>query len=338
MKLNTKDLWVWQFDQDGSVTQLIDKAKTAGCGVIVKVLDGVHYQATFDHHPDAIDSPLKAATIARRFEEAGVPCSFWANTTGQTSVDYEARAILETDRAWRPRTWFLDTEPYEYFFVGPYASPSFAQTLVNAVKGYSKANVADGASATLVVCPDARPWSVNANIDAFCSSAADAIAPQCYWRTFAGNETMYRRYGYPVDPNDPEAKIGPNFVVKTAFQFYSKYGKPILPIFQGDANADEMRAAIDVVRYFNTVKPDSVPEFSVWRAGVIPVDVPNVLSQYTPPGSVDSPTPVDPATEALKTQAALRGAAASLSGQLPDGNSVQLMQNVLDFFKSQQGK
>ena len=321
MKFNTKDLWVWEFSDDGSVVQLIDKAKRAGCGVIIKVLDGVNYQATFDHHPDAIDSPMKAATIARRFEEAGVPCSFWVNPRGVQDVSYEARAILETDRAWRPRAWYLDTEPYEQFWEG---TPDEARRLVQAIKGYSKANHADGLAATVIAAPDARPWAINDSMAAFCEEA-DAIAPQCYWRTFESNGSYYARYGFPPPPEGVTA----NFVLATAYRFFTdRFHKPVLPIFQGDSDAVETKQAQDVVHFVGGLG------LSVWRAGVTNDDVIQQLAQFTPPGSTDEGTVVDPRVAALETALKVRAAAVVVASRLPDGTSIQDLQNILDFFRA----
>lgn len=321
MKFNTKDLWVWQFSEDGSIDQLIDQAKRAGCGVIVKVLDGVNYQATFDHHPDAIDSPKKAATVARRFEEAGVPCSFWVNPRGVQDVSYEARAILETDRAWRPRAWYFDVEPYQQFWEG---TPDQARRLIQAVKGYSKVNHADGLAATVIAAPDARPWAINDSMAAFCQEA-DAIAPQCYWRTFETNGTYYARYGFPPGPEGVTA----NFVLATAYRFFTdNFHKPVLPILQGDSNGAETKQAQDVVQYVGGLG------LSVWRAGVTNDEVVQQLSRFTPPGATDEGTVVDPEKEKLKTLMLLRQAAAVTASKLPDGSSVQDMQNILDFFKA----
>lgn len=320
MELVGKSLWVWEFSTDGSVSQIIERAKKANAGVIVKVLQGVHFMSDFDRHPDSIDSPRKAQAIRDRFEQAGVPCSFWSVPTGETDIQFEAKATLEVINQARPRTWYLDVEPYQSFWQG---TPDAASTLVRAIQGYSAAADAYHRPLTVVAAPDGRPWAMNDSITAFCQQA-DAVAPQCYWRTFADNGKMYQAYGY-----DPFANGGPgvtpNFTITAALKFFDRFKKPILPVFQGDSSADELRQAIDVVEYLKLLG------YSVWRLGVVPDAELTVMAPFAPPGAADAgAAPVNPELALVKLADALRIDAVKAAVDLDPVR----MQNVINFLKN----
>lgn len=119
--------------------------------------------------------------------------------------------------------WYLDAEPYAGYWHGDPSQPASIRPIL----------YANGIPIYATIDPRVIG---NPSMDAFCE-AADFIAPMCYWTTF---ET------------DMDA------LVMGAFSQFEHFGKPIRPVFPGDATAYDLEQAIRIA-----------PRFGVWRAGTV---------------------------------------------------------------------
>ncbi|HWO72754.1 MAG TPA: twin-arginine translocation signal domain-containing protein, partial [Dehalococcoidia bacterium] len=254
-------VWVWQFDRDALADQVREALSQRSLGVIVKTHDGVDWMAKWDRSVHAIWGPEQVAWLARFFSERNVAFHAWCVPKG---IDPVAEAIacsivIEAGA----QSVYLDLEPGDgtNFWTGSRdAALRFGEELRRLQP-----------KAHIVVAPDARPWqAAKVPLDEFVAFS-DEIAPQAYWRTFdtPANHTRMAQHGYPVGP----AGVTPELIVNMTVDIFSRFGKPVSPIGQGNAPAEEWQRFLGMLIQRQGVKA------SVWRYGTSDPSVWDVIGQ-----------------------------------------------------------
>jgi hypothetical protein len=217
-------------------------------GVIVKTHDGTTWMSRWDKAADAVFGPQQVRRLATFFGQQGVPFATWCVTRGIDPVA-EAQICSEVLNS-GTNTLYLDLEPAEganYWQAGAAEAVAFGRELRHLQP-----------RAHLVVAPDARPWQVEKVPMAEFASFCDEIAPQAYWRLFdsPANHRKLAEYGFAAGPVTPE------LILDVTAHTFRGYGRPVSPIGQGDANADDWQ------RFMGSAVAGGSQALSVWRYGI----------------------------------------------------------------------
>ena len=116
---------------------------------------------------------------------------------------------------------------------------------------------------------------------------SDEIAPQSYWKTFntPANYTRFAESGYPVPPEG----ITPEFLLAVGNAVLAPYGKPIVHTGQGATNeGNEWRT------FITSSFGRGSDHVTVWRHGVTPPLILDVLRELPPPEPPKPPAPPEP--------------------------------------------
>jgi hypothetical protein len=241
-------VWVWQFDRDGLPNQIRADLARGGMGIALKTHDGTSWMSRWDKNEHAVDGPWQVERLVSYFAEWGVPFHAWCVITGIEPY-WEAKMCAEVLDA-GAQSLYLDVEASDgsnYWQGTPEAALEFGHHL-----RYFQPN------AQVVLAPDARPWNLEALPIAELASISNAVAPQAYWRSF-DSPANYRRlteHGYPV-----EGGVTPELISLVSQETFGRYGLPVAPIGQGNADA------ADWDRFINASQTHSFDTVSVWRYG-----------------------------------------------------------------------
>jgi LysM repeat protein len=256
-------VWVWQFTTDASPEKIAGKLRENDLGILLKTHDGVKWMAEYDKSPYAVSGPAQVATLAKYYEQSGVPFHAWAVIHGSDPLG-EARMAADVLAA-GARSLFLDVEPSSGFWVG---TPADALTFGRELRRLQP-------NGRIILSLDPRPWMLkDVPVKEF-ASFSDEIAPQQYWRTF-NTPANYRRFqesGYPV----PAEGITPEFLLAVSKKVFEPLGRPLLHVGQGATpEKDEWR------RFIDGAYGGGSDIVSVWRYGVTSTDVFNTLREIPP--------------------------------------------------------
>ena len=138
----------------------------------MKTHDGLEWMSKYDKSKYAVSGPAQVATLAKYFEDAGVPFHAWAVVKNEDKM-LEARMAADVLKA-GARSLIIDLEPGNSFWVGP-GSDALAY-------GKELKRLAPGSKISLSI--DARPWMMTKLPIKEFASFSDEILPQSYWRTF----------------------------------------------------------------------------------------------------------------------------------------------------------
>jgi murein DD-endopeptidase MepM/ murein hydrolase activator NlpD len=254
-------MWHWkgQAVAENTIDQLASNLKAFAPNIKhiwVKVGDGSSWQGRFDDSAMAINGPESVDLWVRTLENYGMEFHAWIVLKGR-DIDGEAQIITETCQRPGVRSMILDVEPYEHYWR---AGREPIRPLMTRVRQ------AIGGAFHIGMAIDPRPAHFHTIFPDEWFPFINSVHPMCYWKTF-------RR---PVTD-----------VLEEAYQVWGNYGRPIIPILQGDAPVHEQTEAISVATQRFRARA-----VSWWRYGVI--------SQWTAVNStikVDAPPPTDPVEE-----------------------------------------
>ncbi len=279
-------VWVWRFDVDGDPQDVLNKARSAGTGIILKTHDGADWMGTYDKSPTAINGPLEVRQMADMFESQGVPFHAWCVVQGEDPIR-EAQICSDVLNN-GARTMIFDLEPSD--------GGSYWQGTDDAALQFGRELRRLQPHAYLSVAPDARPWQIDAVPTTQFASFCDAILPQAYWETFdsPANYRFINRLGYNVGPDG----VTPELILDMTADKLAPLGLPIRPIGQGAADGAEWQRFI---AHAYSRQMDSV---SVWRFGTASDDVWPTLHAMAPPPLVitQAKAPVAPPAVAPAVQ------------------------------------
>ncbi len=224
----------------------------------VKTTDGTDWMGRFDSdNPLAITGPAAIARWAQVLEANGLELHAWCVPKGQDVVA-EADLIIETCNVPGVRSMILDIEPYQGFWSG--GRENIRPFMTRLRRGV-------GGRFHIGMSVDPRPHHYNRIFPEEWRPFVNSIHPQCYWVSF----------DRPFDE-----------VLDEAYQVWGRYGLPIYPALQGNAQPSDMTQARDYSINFHSA--DGV---SWWRFGVIGPSqftaINHPIGDVDPPGDDDGP-------------------------------------------------
>lgn len=232
-------MWHWKGSSipERSIDEFITNMKRRAPNVKhiwVKFADGNAWQGDFDDNSDlAINGPSDIDRWVQKLEANGMSFHGWIVMKG-VDPDGEAQRIIETAQRPGVKSVILDVEPYDgYWEVGPEPIRPMMTKIRQTIGG--------GFHIGLSIDP--RRHHYNSIFPDEWFPFVNSVHPMCYW-------TSFRR---PVES-----------VIDETYAVWGNYGRPIIPILQGDATVQEQQQALDLIE--NRYGAKGV---SWWRYGVI---------------------------------------------------------------------
>lgn len=264
-------VWHWRGDSiaENTIEELAQNIKKYAPNVTqvwVKTSDytvssGAQWMGYWDTKRNmAIDGPASIDRWVQALGRYGLEFHAWCVPRGR---DLEAETNLIIQACSRPgvKSMILDVEPYDGFWMGGAEGVRpFMTRIRRAIPGSFHIGLAVDPRTRHYDTIHPREWSPFVN----------SVHTMSYWETF-------RR-----EPDD---------VLEESFRVWNTFGKPVIPILQGDAEPVDMEAAHNLAtqRY-------GARGLSWWRVGVIgPVEW-NAINRPIVPGT----TPVEPPSDEIK--------------------------------------
>ncbi|HEY7269594.1 MAG TPA: LysM peptidoglycan-binding domain-containing protein [Dehalococcoidia bacterium] len=241
--------WVWQFSADGAPNVIGADLRNNDLGIILKTHDGIEWMSQYDKSPYAVSGPKQVETLARYFEDAGVPFHAWFVVKG---IDPIREASMAADiLSAGARSVFIDLEPYSGFWQG---SASDA-----AIYGQELRRLQP--NGWIVTSVDSRPWILMQVPVGQFAAFSTMLAPQQYWRTFdtQANYDKFAQSGFPVPPGG----ITPEFLTDVSAKYLAPFGLGWAPV--GQANTNDLN---EWNRFISSSYAAGVRAVSAWRYGV----------------------------------------------------------------------
>jgi len=285
----THNMWVWRFDVDGDLKEVLENIRNSGMGVMLKCFEGPDWMSKHDSSPTSVRGPAQVRWFADFFESAGVPFHAWGVVKGQDPVGEAQVASEVLNNGARSMTFDLEPAENQHYWHG---TPESALHFGYEIRSRQP-------NAQLAVAPDARPWQIDAVPTAEFATFVNAILPQSYWQTF--NSPTNRRYLSERGFHVGDEGVTPELILNATHQKLAPFGLPIRPIGQGTAGAGDWQR---FVHHAYQLGMDSV---SVWRYGTTHPEVwPTLLRMAPPqPATPQVAAPVnDPAPQAQAESAA----------------------------------
>lgn len=278
------NMWVWRFDVDGDLNEVLARVKSSGMGVLLKCFEGPDWMAKHDSSPTSVRGPAQVRWFADFFESQGVPFHAWGVVKGQDVVG-EAQVSSEVlNSGARSLTFDLEPAENQHYWHG---TPESALQFGHEVRKRQP-------MAQLAVAPDARPWQIDAVPTAEFATFVNAIMPQSYWQTFNSptNLRYMRERGYEVGGEG----MSPELILNATAHKLAPFGLPIRPIGQGTAGAGDWQ------RFIHHAYQLGMDSVSVWRYGTTNNEIWETLGRMQPPQpaapQVAAPAAVAPAAAA----------------------------------------
>lgn len=253
---------VWQLNLDYPETSPPDSALPIDT-VYIKTHDGADWMSTYDSHPNAVSGPESIQNLIAIYGAQGIDVAAWFVPKG---TDYDAQvamAIQVIDSG--VTALYADLEPFAGFCYRDCAS------LV--INFWTRVRLARP-EARLGVIYDPRPWWWGASATSLWFANADVAMPMCYWETFAGQGAYGDPAGCVVQARADLDELSPNRSLE------------YLPILQGDSTAAAVQTALDA-----SVRA-GVSRVSLWRRGVVPNSVWDMIANYQAPSGPHCATQV----------------------------------------------
>ncbi len=259
---NRVALWFWKADSvpETSIDQLAQTIKRwapAVSAVFVKTSDGSNWQGTHDRsRAIAIDGINNVDQWVQTLARYGLDFHAWAVPKG-VDIAHESEKIIQVCQRPGVKSLILDVEPYNGFYTGGRQS---VRPLMTAIRAALPATFHIGLSM------DPRPQHYAAIFPDEWLPFVQSVHPQVYWASFQQT---------------------PEEALDAAFNTWTRFGRPIFPVLQGNADLDTMqRARIAAISKYH------VAGLSWWRLGAIsPTQWPAINV------NVDGTTPAPPPSE-----------------------------------------
>lgn len=251
-------MWHWkgQAIAENTIEQYVASMKSFAPNVKqmwVKIGDGSSWQGRFDNTPMAINGPESIDRWVQVLGQHGMEFHAWIVLKGR-DIDGEANLMVQACSRPGVKSLILDVEPYEHYWqVGP---EPIRPLMMKVRQGL-------GGAFHIGLCIDPRPQHYNSVFPDEWFPFVNSVHTMSYWKTF-------RR---AVDS-----------VMEETYRTWGNYGRPIIPILQGDAPVSEQQEARSIA-----INRFGAKAVSWWRYGVI-----SHWSAVNAPISIDTDTPVDP--------------------------------------------
>jgi hypothetical protein len=243
---------VWQLDRDydGLPPDKVLPIDT----VYIKTHDGTDWMSTYDDHPFAVSGPQSVHDLINMYSSIGIEVAAWFVPMG---TDYEtqltmAKQVIDTGVT----ALYADVEPYDGFCE--------EQCQALATNFWTRLRQ-ERPDARLGVIYDPRsPWRDYSGASIWMANS-DVVMPMCYWDTFEGQGPWGDPAGCVAQAKADAVALVPG------------HGFEYIPVLQGDSTPEKMQAALDAA-----VRAGS-ERVSIWRRGVVPGDVWNLIANYQQP-------------------------------------------------------
>lgn len=221
-------VFVWTFSIDAKPHVIGAVLKRNDLGIILKTHNGVEWMSKYDRSPFAVTGPGQVATLARYYEEAGVPFHAWTVIKG-IDVTREAQMAAEVLDA-GARSLFIDLEPFDRFWQGDAA---------DAVR-YGRELRRRAPNGRVVLSVDPRPWVIERLPMKEFAAFSDEIAPQQYWHSFdtTPNREGFAQVGFWVPPGG----VTPESLNEVSARIHGGYGLPSGPFRRRCSTVPDARA------------------------------------------------------------------------------------------------
>lgn len=231
-------IWHWkgQAVKERTIEELARNIKSRTPNVrslFVKTSDATRWQGDFDSGELAITGTDAVDRWVKTLEQNGLEFHAWCVLHG---LDTEAEANLINSVCQRPgvKSMILDIEPYAGYWQG-------GQSAVRQLMVKVRQLVGPAFHIGLSVDPRRQHYSTIFPAEWF--PFVNSVHPQTYWRTFGES---------------------PDETIADMYSVWGKYGRTIIPVFQGDASVSEQEAAHTLA-----TQKYGAPGLSWWRYGVI---------------------------------------------------------------------
>lgn len=255
-------IWHWKGDSLAErtieeVVRTLKKWAPHVKGLYVKTSDGSEWMGEYDKSMSlGIRGPHDVANWARIFQASGLEFHAWCVPKGKDIVA-EADIIVETATIPGVRSMIIDVEGHLGFWQG--GRDKIQPFMTRIRRGV-------GGDYTLGMSVDPRPQHMDAIFPDQWRPFFDSLHPQMYWELF----------DRPLDE-----------VIDEAYDTWQDFGLPIYPVFQGNANPDEMDLAIAYA-----IDKYEAESLSWWRLGAIgPTQFQVVNTPITRPEPPDEDPP-----------------------------------------------
>ena len=210
-------LWHWkgQGVPENTVTELATNIKRHAPNVNqvwVKTSDGGIWQGQWDSSAMAVDGPQSIDKWVADLVPHGLEFHAWCVLKGE-DIDAEAARIIEVCQRPGVKSMILDVEPYVGYWR---AGRDPIRPLMTKVRRVIPSEFHIGLSV------DPRPWHYDKIFPAEWLPFVNSVHPQCYWHTF----------GQSAED-----------VLQQTYQTWGSYGRPIIPVLDGDAPLLEQQTA-----------------------------------------------------------------------------------------------
>lgn len=263
------EAFIWRFNEDYPGSRA--DTETPISTVYINTHDGTNWMSKWDKNPNAISGPDSLRTMVQKYDALGIRTIAWFVPKGN---DYQAQiqmaqTVLDTG----VDALYSDVEPWTGFCDAD--CPALAENVWKPLR-------ASRPEAKLGVIYDPRPGQIGPSGLASWLSVADVALPMCYWNDFSR-----------APWNDPDgcirqasadlATIAPG---DAAIEY--------VPIVPGVAAQQEVKTAI------STIVSLGGNRMSIWRRGVVTVDVWSAIDESRPaPAPAPAQDPVEQVRERL---------------------------------------
>lgn len=201
--------------------------------VFVKTSDGADWQGRFDSSAMAINGPADVARWVQVLARYGLEFHAWCVPKG-SDPDAETQIINAVCQVQGVKSMILDVEPFAgYWQAGSAAIRPYMLNVRRVI----------GTKFHIGMTVDPRPWHFNSIFPREWYPFVNSIHPQVYWATF---------------------RSSPDEALLQMINTWGTYGRPILPILQGDAPVQEQLTAQTLA-----TQRFGFAGVSYWRYGVI---------------------------------------------------------------------
>lgn len=199
----------------------------------VKVGDGNSWQGRFDSSQMAVNGPADVDRWVQTLERYGLEFHAWTVLKG-VDIAGEASIMIETCKRPGVKSLIMDVEPYEHYWRA--GREPIAPLMTNV-----RSNIPDGFHIGLGIDP--RRAHYNSIYPDAWHPYVDSVHTMSYWKTFQRSVES---------------------VIDETYAVWGNYGKPLIPILQGNATLQEQQEAFSLIT--NRYNAKAV---SWWRYGVI---------------------------------------------------------------------
>lgn len=199
----------------------------------VKTNEGPEWQGRWDNSQLAINGPESIDKWVSVLQSHGLEFHAWCVLRG-LNINGEANTIIQACLRPGVKSMILDVEPYEGYWSGGKAAIRPLMTRI-------RQSVPGAFHIGLGVDPRRAHYAKIDPLEWF--PFVNSVHPMVYWRTF---------------------RRTPEDVLKETYEVWGGYGRPIIPILQGDAEVIDQEEAITLA-----TKRFGAPGISWWRYGVI---------------------------------------------------------------------